>query len=400
MREVVLAGHPFATTGMGQQFRSHVAACRSVGLDARVFDIFGNVAREDPGLREALEPFEARGLGEGVRIFHINGDEVQPVLEALYKRGEAFKDGINVIVPAWELQLYPSEWARELKRFDEVWALSRLIAGSLASVGVESHLISQPVESEPGPFLPRRFFGLRESATVFLSFCDMSSYRARKNPDAVIEMARLLSASHPAADVQFVLKVKDAEGDAEDYLGPLRSRHPEILFIGGRMSSLETRSLIAASDCVVSLHRAEGFGRTTAEAMYLGRVALATGWSGNLDYMSPSDALLVNCRLVAIGENEYPHGAGQAWAEPDITHAAVQAARLLDDPAGVARIAASGSRHVRLYHSNRAVGLRIRERLSHLAPQTVAPPEEQAPSADRPAAGRPRRSHRSAKASQ
>ena len=372
MIQVVLAGHPFATTGMGQQFRSHLAACRAVGIDARLFDIFGNVAREDAELRETLGALEVDRLGEGVRVFHINGDEVEPTLERLYERGEAFKGGVNVIVPAWELPRYPADWARQLKRFDEVWALSRMIASALASAGVPSHLVSQPVEGEPGPVLPRRFFGIRESATVFLSFCDMSSHRARKNPDAVIELARRLRASHPDADVQFVLKVKNAEGDAEDFLGPLRSTHPDMLFIGGRMSAVETRSLIAASDCVVSLHRAEGFGRTTAEAMHLGRVALATGWSGNLDYMSPSDALLVDARLVAIGPGAYPHGDGQAWAEPDIAHAARQAARLLDDPAGVARVAASGTRHVRLYHSNRAVGLRVLDRLDRITPAVTA----------------------------
>ena len=375
MPDLVLAGHPFATTGMGQQFRSHLSACRAVGLDARPFDLFGNVARDDPGLRETLEPLEAKTLGTGVRIFHINGDEVEPTLEQLYRRGEAFKGGVNVVVPAWELQRYPAAWARQLKRFDEVWALSRLIASALGEAGVDSHFVSQPVEGEPGPFLPRRYFGMRESATLFLSFCDMSSHRTRKNPDAVIELARLLSVSHPSADVQFVLKVKNAESDAEDYLGPLRSKHPEIVFIGGRMSSLETRSLIAASDCVVSLHRAEGFGRTTAEAMHLGRLALATGWSGNLDYMSPSDALLVNCRLVAIGPGEYPYGQGQAWADPDVNHAARLAARLIEEPAEIARLAASGARHVRLYHSNRAVGLRIRERLRHLAPALIQPAE-------------------------
>jgi hypothetical protein len=368
MKTLTLAGHPYASTGMGQQFRSHLSACRAVGLDARPYDIFGNVAREDVALREQLEPIEADTLGTGVRIFHVNGDEVEAVLEQLHRRKEAFKDGVNVIVPAWELPRYPIAWARQLSRFDEVWALSRLIAGSLASAGIDSHLVSQPVEGEPGPFLPRRYFGIRESATVFLSFCDMSSHRARKNPDAVIELARLLGISRPDADVQFVLKVKDAEGDAEDYLGPLRSRHPEILFIGGKITAVETRSLIAASDCVVSLHRAEGFGRTTAEAMHLGRVALATGWSGNLDYMSPSDSLLVDCRLVPIEPGAYPHSEGQVWAEPNIEVAAKQAARLIDDPVGTARVAASGSRHVRLYYSNRAVGLRIRDRLRHLAP--------------------------------
>jgi hypothetical protein len=84
--------------------------------------------------------------------------------------------------------------------------------------------------------------------------------------------------------------------------------------------------------------------------------------------MSPSDSLLVDCRLVPIEPGAYPHSEGQVWAEPNIEVAAKQAARLIDDPVGTARVAASGSRHVRLYYSNRAVGLRIRDRLRHLAP--------------------------------
>ena len=46
------------------------------------------------------------------------------------------------------------------------------------------------------------------------------------------------------------------------------------------------QSLINACDCFVSLHRSEGFGRGLGEAMALGRLALGTGWSGNVDFMT------------------------------------------------------------------------------------------------------------------
>ena len=38
-------------------------------------------------------------------------------------------------------------------------------------------------------------------------------------------------------------------------------------------------------DSFVSLHRAEGFGLSIAEAMAYGKPVIATNWSGNIDFM-------------------------------------------------------------------------------------------------------------------
>src|SRR5262249_48568992 len=101
------------------------------------------------------------------------------------------------------------------------------------------------------------------------------------------------------------LKVKDGESGADDWLAPLRERLPHTVCISNPLNALETRSLINCCDCFASLHRSEGFGRGTGEAMFLGRLALATGWSGNLDYMTAENSLLADYRLVPVGHNEY-----------------------------------------------------------------------------------------------
>jgi glycosyltransferase involved in cell wall biosynthesis len=116
--------------------------------------------------------------------------------------------------------------------------------------------------------------------------------------------------------------------------------------------------LISACDCFVSLHRSEGFGRGPAEAMYLGRLALATGWSGNVDYMGANGPLAVRYNMIDVKPNEYPHGEGQQWGEPDVDHAVELAIRLLDDMAFRSKTAESGMRYVHQHFSNRAVGLR------------------------------------------
>ena len=277
---LTLIGHPFATVGMGEQLRSHIAACRSVHIPFKVLDIFRYAARSDPDHRKLLEPFEVDAPSGGIRIFHINGDEVARVLQAFAGRGGNFADGYNIIVPTWELPKYPAKWARQLRKFHEVWALSHFIEESLAASGISSTHVGQPVEVPLGYFLPRKYFGLRESAFVLLHFLDLSSFSLRKNPEAVLALFEALSRQQKFRDIQLVIKAKKGDEDAEEWLQPIRCKVPGALFLTKPMSSLETRSLINCCDCFVSLHRAEGFGRCTGEAMFLGRLALATAWSG------------------------------------------------------------------------------------------------------------------------
>jgi hypothetical protein len=56
--------------------------------------------------------------------------------------------------------------------------------------------------------------------------------------------------------------------------------------------------------------------------MMLGKAVIATGWSGNLDYMSPSSAALVRYQLVPVEDPSGRFPSGLLWAEPDAEHAA------------------------------------------------------------------------------
>ncbi|HEX4260028.1 MAG TPA: glycosyltransferase [Acetobacteraceae bacterium] len=369
---LTLIGHPFATVGMGEQLRSHVRACVAAGLAPRVLDIFGHAARTDPEHLTLVDPRETRALGDGIRVFHLNGDEIDRARERLEQLGQAFGGGHNVIVPAWELPRYPEPWAARLRGFDEVWALSGFIGSALLTAGIESVPIGQPVEPPPGYLLPRRHFGIRESAFAMLAAVDLTSHAARKNPEAVLALWDALRGADPFADIQLVLKVKEGDAAAEPWAAELRERVPEAVVIGAPLAASEMRSLIAACDCFVSLHRAEGFGRGLGEAMALGRLALGTGWSGNLDFMTEANAALVRHDLVAVAEGAYPHAAGQHWAEPDVAHAAELVRAAIADPDAARARAMRGRREVRLGYSDRAVGLRILARLEAIAAQIGA----------------------------
>jgi glycosyltransferase involved in cell wall biosynthesis len=80
------------------------------------------------------------------------------------------------------------------------------------------------------------------------------------------------------------------------------------------------------------LHRSEGFGLTMAEAMALGKPVIATGYSGNLDYMSSENSFLVPHGFVQVGHGNEPYPPSTVWAEPDIEAASQIMRRVFEEP--------------------------------------------------------------------
>lgn len=364
--ETIIAGHPFASVGMGEQMRSAVAALKAVHVPIKAFDVFRYAARIDPDHRALIEPIETLQLENGIRVFHINGNEIEAVLQHLAIAGHKFNDGYNIVVPAWELPSYPSAWAKLVREFDEAWAISNYVKEILERSNIKAFHVSQNVEIPTRPLLPRRYFGIRESAFVLLNFFDLSSYAQRKNPEAAVELFCRLRKSRPYDDLQLVFKVKDGDQQAENWVPPHFDFPADTLTLRRPLSAYETHSLINCCDCLVSLHRAEGFGRGAGEAMFLGRLALATGWSGNLDYMTDQNSLLVNYSIVPTHPDAYPFAKGQHWAEPDIDHAFALLLRVIDDLDFGRRIAAIGRRDVIKRVAARPVGLAMAKRIREI----------------------------------
>ena len=69
-----------------------------------------------------------------------------------------------------------------------------------------------------------------------------------------------------------------------------------------------------------------------AEAMLLGKPVIATGYSGNLDFMTPENSYLVDYALAPIGAGADPYPADGEWAEPDLDHAAELMREVFEDP--------------------------------------------------------------------
>jgi glycosyltransferase involved in cell wall biosynthesis len=208
----------------------------------------------------------------------------------------------------------------------------------------------------------RSFFGLPEDRFLFLFMFDFMSILERKNPLGLFEAFR--KAFKPRDKTTLVLKISHAESQ------PLEFRKFEeaakglnVKIIKGVLSRIEINSLLNACDCYVSLHRSEGFGLTMAEAMSLGKPVIATAYSGNMDFMSPSNSFLVNHRLVKLEQDYPPYQKGAMWAEPDNDHAAELMRRVVRDRTLARDRGRQAQKDIREKFCATSVGRMIRDRL-------------------------------------
>ena len=103
-----------------------------------------------------------------------------------------------------------------------------------------------------------------------------------------------------------------------------------------------------------------------AEAMALGKPVIATGYSGNLDFMTDANSLLVDHRLVPIGAGAEPYPADGEWAEPDIEHAASLMRRVFDDPAAARELGDRAAADISRTHSPATAGEIMYRRLESI----------------------------------
>jgi glycosyltransferase involved in cell wall biosynthesis len=198
---------------------------------------------------------------------------------------------------------------------------------------------------------------------------DYDSAFERKNPLAVVRAFR--RAFEPGSGAKLVIKSVNAahQPDNRDELEIAADDRPDIELRDGYLSSTEIEQLLASADCIVSLHRSEGFGLPLARALRSGIPVVATAYGGNTDFMSAENSGLVPYTLTTVPEaTHYPSGA--TWADPDVDVAAAELRAVFDDPVEARRRAELGATELARTHSLSATGARMAEALERLGAGT------------------------------
>ncbi|MCC7165189.1 MAG: glycosyltransferase family 4 protein [Anaerolineae bacterium] len=291
----------------------------------------------------------------------LNADTIGWMLE---KRGAEFlRNHYNIAHWAWEVQDFPAQWAASFDWFDEIWVASRFVQKGLARVSpvpvrAVPYSVALQAPDKPNPSL----VGLPRDKFIFLFIFDMSSHAARKNPRGLIRAFQ--KAFRKDDDALLVIKCAHSADHpralAEMQRAALESN---ILITDGVVGRAQVGMLMDAADCYVSLHRAEGFGLTMAEAMLRGKPVIATGYSGNLDFMNEANSYLVRYRLTSIGQPHGPYQKDFVWAEPDLDHAAELMRHVYEDRDTARAVGARAREDVARQLNPHAVGKLMEEYL-------------------------------------
>lgn len=301
----------------------------------------------------SFDKFLSSRAAHTVNLCFVNADQTPVLFDTL---GSTLRNRYNVGFWFWELEKFPAAWLRSIALVDEVWVASSFVqrAVSEAAGGKPVRLLPYPIRiSLEHPF-NRREFGLAEQPFTFLFNFDYFSFIQRKNPAALI---RAFKVAFPKdREVSLVMKSTGAKvaPQAADELRRLADADPRIVFLDANLNRTSMYGLLSVADAYVSLHRSEGLGLGLAESMYLGKPAIGTGYSGNLEFMNRENSCLVDFRLVDVPADAYPHTTGQKWADPDIDDAARWMRRIREDSSFREALAKRGQEHIRRHMSEQS----------------------------------------------
>ena len=348
MRGLAVAGELGSPTGLG-------AAARSLAAGAQILGFGGEGVTLGVGKVPLGQPPEGAAL-----LLAVNAPSLALMLA---RAGGGFLRHRRVIGAwAWELPVVPPGWAAGGRYVHEVWAPSDFVGQAL------QRILPQHVRRVPYPLAlcglppaaPAASLGLPAEAVVTVMVLSLGSSFTRKNPLAGIAAFRRAFGKRP--DQMLLIKLSGARAFPREAARIEAEAGPNIRVIGGTWPPERMAALAARADIVLSLHRAEGFGLVLAEAMLRGKPVVATGWSGNLDFMDEKSAALIGYDLVPVADASgiYKPLTGAFWAEPDIEHAASWLRRLGDDAALRAALGARARDHAR----SRLDGTAMREALA------------------------------------
>ena len=359
--------------GLGSAVRLGIEALKTT----RIPYVLNNIT--DLGSVNADKTYDSKDFSSSnpylFNLIHVNPDVF---VNFANEANMPYFDGhYNIGYWVWELDEFPEEWARLAYYLDEIWTPSDFSFQSvskaiLKTVKIPVTKIPYCISLSPSPEnIPikkdavRRGLNIPPDVFTFLFIFDFQSEIERKNPFAVVEAFKM--AFSPSDKAMLFLKTSHSEFNKKEFYRLLNFVKGYNVTIADSVYTKEqVYSLMNACDCYVSLHRSEGFGLTMAEAMVLGKPVIATGYSGNMDFMHKDNSFPVDYRLVEVDGDYGAYKKGNVWAEPDIEEAADYMRRVFDNTTEAETVGARGGEFIKKYYSPEAISSKYKGRLNKI----------------------------------
>jgi glycosyltransferase involved in cell wall biosynthesis len=359
-QDVLLIGHGSEGTGLGRNTRMLAEGLQAAGVGLSMLS-YESPAEEFS--RDLLRWWN-RCETDPIVVAAVNAQDVPTLF---------VKDGHNILDRChvagfflWETSKAPRIQHLGIRLVNEIWVPTHYV-GSVYAPYAPVHVIGKGLFSGAESAKPQ----LPPSAPVrFLTVFDFHSSIERKNPVAsVVAFQKAFTAGE---NVELIVKASNVNPQHPgnifaqwERLCAASKGDPRIRIIVERYSEEQMRELLLVASCIVSLHRAEGFGYILSDAMALGIPVVATGYSGNTDFCSAETSFPVSYRLVPVkSSGAHWEDEGTEWAEPDIDSAVAQMRAVYCDYPAALKKAAAAAAAIRSQYSVERFSGTLRARLA------------------------------------
>jgi glycosyltransferase involved in cell wall biosynthesis len=212
----------------------------------------------------------------------------------------------------WQTTELPALYKRNLTYVQEVWTCSQYCCAAFrpyaSKVTYMPYFIERDMDAtEADRRLVEAMINYDAECFYFLTITRLSE--RRKNAEVAVRAFMNQRSSMPNAKL-----IVKADPDEKAWW----MSEEGIIFLPVELSHSHINTLYNLADAYISAHHSESWGHTMSDAMLFGVPVIATGYSGNLEFMNSDNSFLIACTEEYIKPDDSVglYGTEMKWAYP------------------------------------------------------------------------------------
>jgi len=235
----------------------------------------------------------------------------------VYERLPELKRKYVIAYCVWEADELPDISRRSIELVQEVWTPSRYCLNILAkyhpNVVHVPHLIERDTAySVEDNAIVKKAIDYRADCFYFLSITKTED--RRKNAGCLVEAFQ--RQSKWMAKARLIVKTLNAGTVRAGTTGSACGS--QVIYLPVDMTNSQINALYDLSDVYCSAHHSEAWGLTLSDAMLFKKLVIATGYSGNLEFMDEDNSILLDFteEYIRAADQQYLFDNRMKWAYP------------------------------------------------------------------------------------
>ena len=251
------------------------------------------------------------GYDSDVVVLHLEPHDY----DSIYHAYPALRHKYVIAYCVWEADDLPEPYKRLISLVQEVWTASRYCFNVFSKyhqrVVYMPHVIERDTycSNAERDFI-RRAIGYEQGCVYYLTVTKLLD--KRKNVELLVKAFCNIRAKIPNA--RLIIKARHRDP-------PNNINEEQVIYMPRDLTWSQLNALYELAHVYVSAHHSEGWGLTLSDAMIFKRPVIATGYSGNLEFMNEENSFLVESKEEFIRPQDCfaSFNRGMKWAYPDQT---------------------------------------------------------------------------------